>query len=522
MSVNTVGTSYVYEKTMKMDIVPGQFDDASEDDDLFYSSNLKLNDEFDHMTLEDDFGQFLDSKDEYLKDDFFENSKDARKLNYQPLDKVLSRFENKIKVSAYEYSGMNISKPSSKVKDKSDRATAEQVMDPRTRLILFKLLSRGTICEINGVLSTGKEANVYHSLTPDGSQRAVKIYKTSILIFKDRERYVAGEFRFRRGFCKGNPRKMVATWAEKEMRNLTRLSNANVRCPIPFMLKGHVLIMEFIGHNDIPAPLLKNVTLSETKYRELYLECIHMMRDMYHRAKLIHADLSEYNILYHNGGLVFIDVSQSVEHDHQNALIFLRKDCQNINEFFRRKGVASMNLKELFNFVTDVTIDEDNIDQYLDTVMKIAAKRSHSHKADEDFDRKEEEIFKNSYIPRTLYEVKNVTKDLEDAKHGRTDDVLYRTVTGINVSLSGVQEIPALLQIENFNEEDGESVVEAEAKVKGDTHKNVAYSRKNMTKEEWKNHKKEVKEENRIKRKEKIPKHIKKRKDKLPHAKRRK
>ena len=60
-------------------------------------------------------------------------------------------------------------------KDKSDRATAEQVMDPRTRMILFKMLSRGVITEINGCISTGKEANVYHATAKDGSDRAVKV-----------------------------------------------------------------------------------------------------------------------------------------------------------------------------------------------------------------------------------------------------------------------------------------------------------------------------------------------------------
>ncbi len=50
----------------------------------------------------------------------------------------------------------------------------------------------------------------------------LQVYKTSILVFKDRDKYVTGEFRFRHGYCKHNPRKMVRTWAEKEMRNLTR------------------------------------------------------------------------------------------------------------------------------------------------------------------------------------------------------------------------------------------------------------------------------------------------------------
>ena len=46
---------------------------------------------------------------------------------------------------------------------RDDRATTEQVMDPRTRMILFKLLSTGFLDEIHGCISTGKEANVYYA-----------------------------------------------------------------------------------------------------------------------------------------------------------------------------------------------------------------------------------------------------------------------------------------------------------------------------------------------------------------------
>lgn len=71
----------------------------------------------------------------------------------------------------------------------------EQVLDPRTRMVLFKMLNRGVFTEINGCVSTGKEANVYHatggaSSTPDGApaELAIKVYKTAILVFKDRDR----------------------------------------------------------------------------------------------------------------------------------------------------------------------------------------------------------------------------------------------------------------------------------------------------------------------------------------------
>ena len=83
------------------------------------------------------------------------------------------------------------------VVDKSDRATVEQAIDPRTRMVLFKMLNKGIFKTINGCVSTGKEANVYHAGTDAEKDLAVKVYKTSILAFRDRDRYVSGDYRFR-------------------------------------------------------------------------------------------------------------------------------------------------------------------------------------------------------------------------------------------------------------------------------------------------------------------------------------
>ena len=63
----------------------------------------------------------------------------------------------------------------------------------------------------------------------------------------------------------------------------------------------NVLIHTFqcsVSLNDCrPAPKLKDVELSESKARELYLQCIQIMRVMYQESKLVHADLSEFNML---------------------------------------------------------------------------------------------------------------------------------------------------------------------------------------------------------------------------------
>lgn len=70
-------------------------------------------------------------------------------------------------------------------------------------------------------------------------------------------RYVSGDFRFRSGYCRSNPRKMVKTWAEKEMRNLARLRAAGIPAPAPLLLRLHVLVMEFVGEDGVAAPRLK-------------------------------------------------------------------------------------------------------------------------------------------------------------------------------------------------------------------------------------------------------------------------
>lgn len=63
--------------------------------------------------------------------------------------------------------------------------------------------------------------------------------------------------RFRHGYGKKNPRKMVQTWAEKEMSNLFKLFNEGLPVPRPVQLKSHVLVMEFLGTNSLPSPRLK-------------------------------------------------------------------------------------------------------------------------------------------------------------------------------------------------------------------------------------------------------------------------
>uniref|UniRef100_H3CBM8 Serine/threonine-protein kinase RIO1 n=1 Tax=Tetraodon nigroviridis TaxID=99883 RepID=H3CBM8_TETNG len=537
--------------------VPGQFDDAEEDSSQVDRSGrrnqTRLERQMGDVTLEppSEEGESEDCDEEEDEDWVWHsagahltkrcsnqsNRQDvsSRTLVSHPSDKALSRYEHKINLDRLNYADSVTNRVSSmqkqkdahmyRVKDKSDRATVEQVLDPRTRMILFKMLSRGVIGEIHGCVSTGKEANVYHASTAAGDSRAIKIYKTSILLFKDRDKYVSGEFRFRRGYCKGNPRKMVRTWAEKEMRNLiSRLQAAGVPSPEPLLLRSHVLLMSFIGKEKTPAPLLKNALLSEAKARELYLQVLHNMRRMFQEARLVHADLSEFNMLYHDGGAYIIDVSQSVEHDH-HALEFLRKDCTNVNEFFGRRGVAVMTVRELFDFVTDPSIGEEHLDPYLQQAMAVASERTSEQRSHRD--RVDEEVFKKAFIPRTLAEVSTYERDVDLMKQppavGQQQSVLYQTLTGMKRDLSGVQKVPAVRLWMGSPESrwtrtsrgQGEKTAPAAEEEEGGDEQKQPEDSSTSRKEQ----KKLVKEAQRERRRTKVPKHVKKRKEKVSRTK---
>lgn len=333
-----------------------------------------------------------------------------------------------------------------RIKDKSDRATVDQVLDPRTVRILSKIVNQGHIDEIHGCVSTGKEANVYQASTASGEDRVIKVYKTSILIFKDRDRYVQGEFRFRRGYCRTNPRKLVQTWAEKELRNLSRIYQAGIPCPKPHLLKGHVLLMDMIGRDGLPAPLLKNAVLKKKEqYRTLYYKLIVYMRRLYQECRLVHADLSEFNLILLDDELYIIDVSQSVEHDHVMALEFLRRDCANVNDYFSKKEVAILTTRELFDFITDPNINAQNMDEYLDTLKKISLNRALGNLDLSEQDKMDDQVFKSAFIPQRLDDVIDFEKDFRMARKGKGGDQLYHTLTGMKDDLSGARLQPKLL-----------------------------------------------------------------------------
>ncbi|KAG5674961.1 hypothetical protein PVAND_004905 [Polypedilum vanderplanki] len=239
--------------------------------------------------------------------------------------------------------------------------TSEMGMDQKTRLILYKFINTTMMLNsIDGVISKGKEAVVLHAEGNTDNldypkvtrEVAVKIFSTTLNEFKQRDRYIKDDFRFK-GSLKQNSRNIINLWCEKEFHNLNRLKKAGILCPQAIVFKKHILLMEYIGNgHENPAPKLKDVKLNAADMIIAYDEVVDIMKKMYQDARLIHADFSEYNILYHEGKCVVIDLAQAVEPIHPSALDFLMRDCENITNFFEKNGVPVKTKEELFFEIT--------------------------------------------------------------------------------------------------------------------------------------------------------------------------
>lgn len=236
-----------------------------------------------------------------------------------------------------EHTRVNQARKHKMLDRKASQETAVLGLDEATRLILYKLINKGMLEDINGVISTGKESVVLHANSDQSypemvlpKECAIKVFKTTLNEFKSRDKYIEADYRFKDRFSKQNPRKIVHMWAEKEMHNLMRLQKIGLNCPEVVCLKKHVLVMSFIGKDNKRALKLKDVILKPDKWESVYNEIVDAMHKLYNVGHLVHADLSEYNILWWENKCWFIDVSQSVQPDHPNGLEFLLKDCQNI------------------------------------------------------------------------------------------------------------------------------------------------------------------------------------------------
>jgi len=233
-------------------------------------------------------------------------------------------------------------------KNRESFQVLEEVFDRSTIQAINRLYKRGIIEEIYGAVNAGKEARIYYGINPDGGELAVKIYYTKTSEFRrGMIRYIEGDPRFSK--IRRTPRNIVYTWAQKEFKNLQLIHEAGINCPKPIDFYRNIVVMTFIGEDGIPASLLKDVKLSNPS--EFYRDLLSQVKLMYVKAKLVHGDLSEYNIMMWKDKPVIFDVAQAVPTSHPMAEFFLRRDLANVNRFFERLGVKVLSVDEAYKKV---------------------------------------------------------------------------------------------------------------------------------------------------------------------------
>ncbi len=228
-------------------------------------------------------------------------------------------------------------------KRSEDYDVFDNVFDISTLMTINELRSDGIIQHIKSSLAAGKESKVYLAVAPDGSLRIVKIYLVVSAEFKKRMQYIAGDPRFSE--LKRGSRSLIMAWARKEFKNMRTAHAVGVQVPLPIAVKKNVLVMEFVGDSEgNPTPPLINteeITLND------YQQVIEQMTILYQKAKLVHADLSEYNIFKTDLGIMLFDFGSAVDILHPNSKQFLLRDVMNINRFFEKRGIEVLNTAQV-------------------------------------------------------------------------------------------------------------------------------------------------------------------------------
>jgi len=211
--------------------------------------------------------------------------------------------------------------------------TMHNVFDHFTNRVIDKLINEGHFEGLQSPLFVGKESNVFSALTATGGYVVVKIYRLEVCDFNKMYDYIRYDPRFPR--MKRNKRDIVFSWAQREYRNLLNARKAGVAVPMVMTVRDNVLVMEQVGI-DSPAPKVKDAPPQKP---ENFMGIVIAQMKLLHKARLVHGDLSQFNILNLDEQPVLIDFSQCSDLGHPRAREFLERDVRNVCRYFAKLGI---------------------------------------------------------------------------------------------------------------------------------------------------------------------------------------
>ncbi len=227
------------------------------------------------------------------------------------------------------------------------------IFNERTMMYLSKFFNKRIIANVNFPIATGKESDVYvadagtSDILGGAELVAVKFFRVTTSSFYTMKEYIEGDPRFS-GVRKGKSN-VIDIWCRKEFGNLKAAYKAGANVPKPYMCNRSILAMEFIGDDGVPSPKLKDIALNQPKNM---LDSIITEAAKLFGAGLVHADLSEYNVLVRDMRPCIIDFGQAVALKHPMAYEFLKRDVRNIATYFGSKYKIKIDQDAVFETIT--------------------------------------------------------------------------------------------------------------------------------------------------------------------------
>jgi RIO kinase 1 len=218
--------------------------------------------------------------------------------------------------------------------DYLDLKTEGLVFDKRTLDNVYTLFKQFNIKFVDYPISSGKESLVFKV---QGQKKAMvmKIFKTSTLRFQKISNYIDGDPRFaKQRKSRGS---LVYIWARKEFANLRECKSQGIKVPDPIAVVNNIILMSYIGDKRSPAKKLKDMPHEDMSYYFKFAMASYKI--MVEKAKIIHADLSEYNILCYRKKAFLIDMGQAVSIKHPLAREFFERDMYNMKNFAGRNRI---------------------------------------------------------------------------------------------------------------------------------------------------------------------------------------
>lgn len=176
-------------------------------------------------------------------------------------------------------------------------------------------------------------AKVYHERAGRGFQNRAAYQNGRTYEGTRVSRAVANKTRFGR-------RVEEACWVDHEFDVLCSLHAAGADVPQPLAASGNVILMEYFGSEEAPAPRLREVGPQPDQARRMF-ERLMWNVERFLANHIVHADLSPFNILLAEGAAKIIDFPQAADaRVNANAEAFLARDVACLCRYFARFGVG--------------------------------------------------------------------------------------------------------------------------------------------------------------------------------------